>query len=70
MNMSIAAMSVRWLRRKLRQVEEGAFGRHGRYLPTVPWLSSMPSLSMRGGEAHPEEQITVLGVDLGPSPTA
>ena len=41
-----------WLRRKLRQVREGALGRHGMYLPTVAWLTSMPSLSsspwMRG----------------------
>ena len=38
-NMSIAAMSVRWLCRKLRQVGEGTLGRHGRYLPTVAWLT-------------------------------
>src|ERR1700736_3997098 len=51
-NMSIAAMSVRWFCRKLRQVGEGSLGRHGMYLPTVAWLTSMPSLSsspwMRG----------------------
>ena len=49
---SPAAMSVSWLCRKLRQVGEGTLGRHGRYLPTVAWLTSMPSLSsspwMRG----------------------
>jgi hypothetical protein len=41
--MSIAAMSVRWLCRKLRQVGEGTLGRHGMYLPTVAWLTLMPS---------------------------
>src|SRR2546427_10251156 len=50
--MSIAAMSGRWLRRKLRQVGEGTLGRHGIQRPTVAWLISMPSLSsspwMRG----------------------
>jgi hypothetical protein len=35
-NMSIAAMSVRWLCRKLRQVGEGTLGRHGMYL-SQPW---------------------------------
>jgi hypothetical protein len=30
-----SAMSVMWVRRKLRQVGEGSFGRHGMYLPTV-----------------------------------
>jgi hypothetical protein len=34
-NMSIDAMSVRWLSRKLRQGGEGTLGRHGSYLPTV-----------------------------------
>ena len=73
--MSIAAMSVRWLCRKLRQVGEGTLGRHGRYLPTVAWLTSMPRLSssqwMRGapqsgfGQAHPTDQITNLGAHLG-----
>src|SRR3979411_2299438 len=38
--MSIAAMSVRWLWRKLRQVGEGLWA--GMYLPTVAWLTSMP----------------------------
>jgi hypothetical protein len=33
--MSIAAMSARWLCRKLRQLGERTQGRHGRYLPTV-----------------------------------
>jgi hypothetical protein len=51
-NMSIAAMSGRWLRRKLRQVGEGTLGRHGIHRPTVAWLILMPSLSsspwMRG----------------------
>jgi len=51
-NMSIAARSGRWLRRKLRQVGEGTLGRHGIHLPTVAWLILMPSLSnspwMRG----------------------
>jgi hypothetical protein len=42
--MSIAAMSGRWLRRKLRHVGEGTLGRHGIYLPTVAWLILMPSL--------------------------
>src|SRR5205809_4514303 len=50
--MSIAARSGRWLRRKLRQVGEGTLGRHGIHLPTVAWLTLMPSLSnspwMRG----------------------
>src|ERR1019366_3212628 len=54
--MSIAAMSVRWLCRKLRQVGDGTLGRHGRYLPTVVWLTSMPSLSsspwMRSAEPN------------------
>jgi hypothetical protein len=44
-NMSIAAMSGRWLRRKLRQVGEGTLGRHGIYRPTVAWLILMPSFS-------------------------
>ena len=52
MNMSTAAMTVIWFRRKLRQVGEGALGRRGKCLPTVAWLTSMPSLSsspwMRG----------------------
>jgi hypothetical protein len=43
--MSIAAMSVKWLCRKLRQVGEGTLGRHGMYRPTVAWLTLMPSLS-------------------------
>src|SRR6516225_6222900 len=30
---------------ELRQVVEGALGRRGRCLPTVAWLTSMPSLS-------------------------
>ena len=51
-NMSIAAMSGRWLCRKLRQVGEGTLGRHGMYRPTVAWLILIPSLSsspwMRG----------------------
>src|SRR6266436_2110851 len=51
-NMSIAAMSGRWLRRKLRQVGEGTLGRRGIHRPTVAWLTLMPSLSsspwMRG----------------------
>jgi hypothetical protein len=51
-NMSIAAMSGRWLRRKLRQVGEGTLGRQGIQRPTVAWLILMPSLStspwMRG----------------------
>ena len=78
--MSIAAMSVRWLCRKLRQVGEGTLGRHGRDMPTVAWLTSMPSLSsspwMRGaapervGQAYPADQITDLGTHPGPSPTA
>jgi hypothetical protein len=37
-------MTVIWFRKKLRQVGEGAFGRRGRYLPTVARLTSMPSL--------------------------
>jgi hypothetical protein len=28
-----------------RQVGEGTLGRHGMYLPTVAWLTLMPSLS-------------------------
>src|SRR6266568_2783741 len=60
-NMSIAAMSVRWLCRKLRQVGEGTLGRHGRYLPTVAWLTLMPSLSsspwMRGA---PQSRLAKL----------
>jgi hypothetical protein len=52
MNMSIATVSVRWLCRKLRQIGEGVLGPHGGYIPTVAWLTSMPSLSnlprMRG----------------------
>ncbi len=43
--MSMAAVSCLWLCRNERQVGEGALGRHGRYLPTVAWLTSMPSLS-------------------------
>jgi hypothetical protein len=52
-------------------------GRHGRYLPTVAWLTSMPSLSsspwMRGSApkrillAHLADQITDLAVHAGPS---
>jgi hypothetical protein len=34
----------------------GTLGRHGRYLPTVAWLTSMP----RVGQAHPADQITNL----------
>jgi hypothetical protein len=49
-NISIAAMSVRWLCRKLRQVDEESLGRHRRYCPTVAWLTS--------GEAHPTDQVT------------
>jgi len=44
-NMSIAAMSVSRLCRKLRQVGEGTLRRHGMYLPTVALLTLMPSLS-------------------------
>src|SRR5690349_12878349 len=48
----MAAVSCMWLCRNERQVGEGAWGRHGRYLLTVAWLTSMPSLSsapwMRG----------------------
>src|ERR1700730_1359946 len=44
-NMSTATMSVMWFCRKVRQVGEGTLGRHGRYLPTVAWLTSIPSLS-------------------------
>jgi hypothetical protein len=47
-----AAIAVIWFRRKLRQVGEGALRRRARCLPTVAWLTSMPSLSsspwMRG----------------------
>ena len=50
--MSTAAVLCRWLCRNERHVAEGIFGRHGRYLPTVAWLMSKPSLSsspwMRG----------------------
>src|ERR1700733_10172526 len=45
--MSIAAMSVRWLCRKLRQVGEGTLGRHGMYLPTVAWQVSPYALSCK-----------------------
>jgi hypothetical protein len=38
-------MSVMWFCRKARQVGEGTFGRHGMYLPTVAWLTAIPSLS-------------------------
>jgi hypothetical protein len=52
MNMSIAAMSGRWSRRKVRQFGEGTLGRQGIHRPTVAWLTLMPSLSsspwMRG----------------------
>jgi hypothetical protein len=34
MNMSIAAVSARWLCGKLREVGEGVLGRRGRYLPS------------------------------------
>jgi hypothetical protein len=51
-NMSIAARSGRWLRRKLRQVEDGTLGRQGTQRPTVAWLILVSSLSsspwMRG----------------------
>jgi hypothetical protein len=78
--MSIAAMSGRWLRRKVRQVGEGTLGRHGIQRPTVAWLILMPSLSsspwMRGrppqrvGFAHAANQITDVCADLGSSRTA
>jgi hypothetical protein len=44
-NMSTAAILCMWLRRKLRQVGEGALGRQGMYLPTVAWLTSIQSVS-------------------------
>src|SRR6185295_13511627 len=73
-NMSIAAMSVTWLCRKLRQVGEGALGRHRRYLPTVAWLEQFAVDTGRApervGEAHLADQIADLGAHLGPSGTA
>jgi hypothetical protein len=60
MNMSIAAMSVRWLRKKLRQVGEGTLGRHGRYLPLADLDAELEQFAVdaggapeRVGQAHP-----------------
>jgi hypothetical protein len=41
----------------LRQVGEGVLGRHGRYLPTVARLTSMPSLSNSPGCESPPERV-------------
>src|SRR5262245_3308324 len=77
--MSIAVMSGRWFRRKLRQVGEGALGRHGIDRPTAAWLISIPSLSsspvnarrtpQRVGVTHAADQITDFWTDPGPSRT-
>ena len=42
-NMSIAAMPMASLRRKLRHVGEGVLTRRIMYFATVAWLTSMPS---------------------------
>jgi hypothetical protein len=70
-NMSIAAMSGRWLRRKLRQAGEGPWAATAGNLPTVAWLTSIPSLSnapwMRGAPRagwpglYQASQILTLG---------
>ena len=63
--MSTATVSPMWLRRKLRQVGEGTAGRHGMYLPTVAWLTTIPSLSsspwMRGA-AHKGLAMLILRI--------
>src|ERR1035437_6115105 len=43
--MSLAALPSTGLRRKLRQVEEGAPRLRTMYFATIAWLTSMPSLS-------------------------
>ena len=57
-NMSIAAMSGRWLRRKVRQVGEGTLGRHGIHRRTVAWLILMPRLEQFPVDAgHPPQRV-------------
>ena len=71
-------MSGRWFRRKLRQVGEGALGRHGIHRPTVAWLiliefEQLPVNARRTpqriGVAHAADQITDFWTDPGPSRT-
>ena len=65
-SMSTAAMCVIWFHKKLRQVGEGAFGRRGRYLPTVANLDAeLEEFAVdarcapeRVVEAHPTDQVT------------
>ena len=69
-----------WLCRNERQVGEGALGRHGRYLPTVAWLTvdaELEQLAVDAGRtpkrvclAHLADQITDLAVHTGPSQVA
>ena len=77
--MSIAAMSVSWFCRKLRQVGEGSLGRHG--LSSDRGLADLDAeleqfavdagrAPERVGEAHSTDQITDFGAHLGPSRTA
>src|SRR5260370_19847908 len=68
--MSIAAMSGRWLRRKLRQVGEGTLGRHGIHRPTVAWLILIPSFRsspwMRGANFRYTQGFESLRADHSP----
>src|ERR1700704_5317604 len=70
--MSTAAVSCLWFCRNERQVGEGALERHGRYLPTVAWLTSKPSLSsspwMRGAPQRGFARLILR--DSSPDPAA
>ena len=75
-NISMAAMPIASLRRKLRHVGEGVPTRRTMYFATVAWLTSMPSFKsspwIRGAPErvsaiHLPDQITNFATHRWPS---